>query len=179
MQGTKESILETSFPSASPLEYHIGGLLTGCLSPGLAFFFLWITQALISISLLGIFLTEISHPHPLPPDLYELLNSAINYCFMTRWKVLSFVLSSDFFSWLKEMIGITFSSPREDKLDFDKGQEKRIGGREIHLLSPLALLVAFWKIKICWNKEFFKIAHVRGKNISCISKSGFFFFPFL
>ena len=32
-----------------------------------------------------------------------------------------------------------------DKVDFDKGQEKRVGGREVHLLSPLALLFAFEK----------------------------------
>lgn len=157
MQGTKEYILETSFPSASLLEYHTGGLFMGCLSPGLAFFFLWITQALISISLLGIFLKEISFPTPTPPplpsDLYGLSNSAINYCFMSRWKVLLFILSSDIFTWLREMIRITFSSPRVDKVDFDKGQEKRVGGRELHLLSSLALLIVFWKIQIWWNKE--------------------------
>ena len=71
-------------------------------------------------------------PPPLPSDLYGLSNSAINYCFMSRWKVLLFILSSDFFTWLREMIRITFSSPRVDKVDFDKGQEKRVGGRELH-----------------------------------------------
>lgn len=47
-----------------------------------------------------------------------------------------------------------FSSPKEKKVDFDKGQKYIVVGREIHLLSPLVLFIAFWKMKICQDEEF-------------------------
>lgn len=87
-----------------------------------------------------------------PTGLYRLLNGAINYCFMTRWKVLLFVLSSDF-SWWGRWHESLFLPQRRIKWTLIKVRKRELE-REIHLLAPLALFVAFWKIKICWNEEF-------------------------
>lgn len=47
-----------------------------------------------------------------------------------------------------------FFSPKEKKVDFDKGQKWIVEGREIHLSSPLAIFIAFWKMKTWQDEEF-------------------------
>ena len=112
LQCAEESILETSFPS-TPLDYCTGSLLMGYLSTSVAFFFLWITEALISISPLGIFLKEISLFFPHFPQVcigYSIVQLIIVLWPDERFFICSFVR---FFSWFRETIWITFSSPKE------------------------------------------------------------------
>lgn len=112
-----------------------------------------------------------------PPGLYGLLNSAINYCFMTRWKVLLFVLSSDYFLDCGRQHESLFLPQRRRKWTLIKVRKRELEGGKFICYLPWHFSLPFEKEKSVRIKNF-KITCVHAKNISCICKMLLIFFSF-